>query len=202
MQTDGYSRMVALLKVILPLLALGILSTLFLISRVVDRPSTIPFADNDVQQRLINQQVTGPYFSSTSANGDEITFIAETVTTPNGRMGANRALDVDVQVDMVGGRRITVTGEQADVDIASDRTDLTGDVEVITSDGFVLRSDLLEMRMSRIEMISPDEVTATTPMGHLQAGAMRLLSPDKSPGSQLHFTGGVKLLYQPKSLKE
>lgn len=202
MQIDTYSRMVALLKVILPLAALGILSTLFLISRVVDRPSTIPFADNDVQQRLINQQVTGPYFSSTSANGDEITFIAETVTTPNGQTGANRALDVDVTVDMTTGRQINITGLQADVDIARDRTDLTGDVEVVTSDGFVLRSDLLEMRMSRIEMVSPDSVTATTPMGDLEAGSMRLLSPDDMPGSQLHFTGGVKLLYQPKSLKE
>lgn len=202
MQADSYSRMVALLKIILPLLALGILSTLFLISRVVDRPTTIPFADNDVQQRLINQQVTGPYFSSTSADGDEITFIAETLTTPNGQLGANRALDVDVQVDMVDGRRITITGDQADVDIARDRTDLTGDVEVVTSDGFVLRSELLEMRMSRVEMISPDAVTATTPLGDLAAGSMRLLSPDDAPGSQLHFTDGVKLLYQPKSLKE
>ncbi len=48
MKVDRYSRMVALLKVSLPLIALGILSTLFLVSRAVDPPMTIPFADSEV----------------------------------------------------------------------------------------------------------------------------------------------------------
>lgn len=202
MRADSYSRMVAWLKVALPLIALGILSTLFLISRAVDTPVAIPFADSDVQERLTNQQVTGPYFSSTSANGDQITFIAETVTTPSGRTGANRAENVDIQVDMVNGRRITVTALQADVDIAKDQSDLIGDVEIITSNGFVLRTELLKVRMSKMEMTSPDDVTANTPIGDLKAGSMRLLSPEDDAGSQLHFTGGVKLLYQPKPSKE
>jgi lipopolysaccharide export system protein LptC len=202
MQADRYSRMVTWLKVVLPLLALGILSMLFLISRAVDPPAKIPFADSEVQERLTNQQVTGPYYSGTTVDGDEITFIAETVTTPDGQTGTNKAENVDVRVDLVGGTHVTVTARQADVNIADGITDLAGDVEVITSTGYVMRSDLLKLRMSRMEMISPDRVTATTPVGDLEAGAMRMITPEGATESQFLFTGGVKLLYQPKPAKE
>ncbi|MEM9575551.1 MAG: LPS export ABC transporter periplasmic protein LptC [Pseudomonadota bacterium] len=202
MQPDRYSRMIAWLKVTLPLLALGILSTLFLISRAVDPPSTIPFADTEVQERLTNQQVTGPYYSATTMDGDEIAFIAETVTTPDGQPGVNIAENVDVTIDTPSGRQVNVTALRADVSIAADQTDLTGDVVVVMSGGYILRSDLLNLRMSRVEMTSPDHVTATTPVGDLEAGAMRLFTPEGAEGSQIHFTGGVKLLYQPKASKE
>ncbi|MEO9648398.1 MAG: hypothetical protein ABJ360_25825 [Roseobacter sp.] len=202
MRPDRYSRMVAWLKIILPLLALGLLSTLFLISRVVDQQPTIPFAEAEVQQRLISQQVTGPYFSSTSANGDEIVFIADTVTTPNGQVGYNQAENIDIKVDTVNGTHLDVTALKADVNIAKDQTILTGDVEIIASNGYVMRSDLLELRMSRIEMTSPDTVTATTPVGNLEAGSMRLFTPEGALSSHLLFTNGVKLLYTPKLLKE
>ena len=46
---DRYSRMVAIFKVLLPLAALAILSTLFLLSRTIDPTTTIPFADQDFE---------------------------------------------------------------------------------------------------------------------------------------------------------
>lgn len=202
MQPDRYSRIVAWLKVMLPLVALGILSTLFLVSRAVSPPAIIPFADSEVQKRLTNQQVTGPYFTGNAASGDEITFIAETVTTPEGQFGSNRAQNVDVRIDKQDGGHITVTALEAVINIAEDKTDLTGDVEVTTSQGYVLRSELLHLWMSRLEMLSPDSVTATTPVGDIEAGGMRLFTPEGSSGSQLLFTDGVKLLYGTKPLKE
>lgn len=202
MRGDRYSRMVTWLKVTLPLLALGILSTLFLISRAVDPPATIPFADTEVQDRLTNQQVTGPYYSSTSENGDQIAFVAETVTTPDGVIGSNKAKNVDIQLDLISGTIVTVTANEADVDIAKDETDLIGDVVVITSHGYILQSDLLQMRLSQLEITSPDTVTGSTPVGHLEAGSMRLFTPAGQMESLLLFTGGVKLLYQTKPVEE
>lgn len=202
MQGDRYSRMIAWLKVTLPLLALGILSTLFLVSRAVDPPSTIPFADTEVQERLTNQQVTGPYYSGTTMDGDQIAFVAETVTTPDGQPGVNTAENVDVTIDTASGRHVNVTAHKADVRIVEDQTDLTGNVVVTMSSGYVLNSELLHLKMSRVEMTSPGQVAATTPVGDLEAGAMHLFTPEGSNGSQILFTGGVKLLYQPKASKE
>lgn len=202
MQVDRYSRMVAWLKVTLPLLALGLLSTLFLISRAVDPPAAIPFADTEVQKRLTNQQVTGPYYSGTTVDGDEIAFVADTVTTPDGKTGSNKAENVDVTIDLVGGTQVNVTADHADVRMIEDQTDLTGNVIVVTSKGYVMRSEMLEVRMSRMEITSPDHVTATTPIGDLEAGAMHAFTPEGTSDSHFLFTDGVKLLYQPQTLKE
>jgi lipopolysaccharide export system protein LptC len=130
-------------------------------------------------------------------DGDEIVFVADTVTTPSGEIGTNRASNVDVTIDTPAGRQINVTAREADLNIADDRANLVGDVVVVTSDGYVLRSDLLNLRMSRMEMISPGEVRGRTPLGDLEAGTMHLYTPEGETGSQLLFTGGVKLLYQP-----
>ena len=42
---DSYSRLVQIGKIVLPLVALGILSTLFLFSGEVDPEAAIPFAE-------------------------------------------------------------------------------------------------------------------------------------------------------------
>ena len=202
MRGDRYSRIIAWLKVSLPLLALGILSTLFLISRAVDPPASIPFADTEVQERLTNQQVTGPYFSGTSVAGDQIAFVAETVTTPNGETGRNRAEKIDLTVDLASGTRMTVKANQAELDIARDQTELTGDVEISTSTGYVLQSELLQLHMSELEMISPDAVTGLTPVGDIEAGMMRVFTPEGQSESVMLFTGGVKLIYQNKPAKD
>jgi lipopolysaccharide export system protein LptC len=198
MHTDRYSRMVAWLKVSLPLLALAILSTLFLISRAADPPVTIPFADSEVQDRLTNQQATGPYFSGISANGDQIDFVADTVRAMPDSIGTNIAENVDVNVDFVSGVKANLTAKEAVINIAEDRTRLTGDVVIVTSQGYVLESDLMLVRMSSPDMNSPGPVTGTTPVGTIDAGTMHFFVPDDTGDSQLVFTNGVKLLYQPK----
>ena len=42
---DRYSRMIAFLKVLLPLMALALLSTLFLLSQNTEPMASIPFAE-------------------------------------------------------------------------------------------------------------------------------------------------------------
>ena len=49
---DRYSRMIVWLKVLLPLMALALLSTLFLLSRNVDPLASIPFAQAEIDERL------------------------------------------------------------------------------------------------------------------------------------------------------
>lgn len=202
MQADRYSRTIALLKVALPLLALALLSTLFLISRAVTPTATIPFADSEVQERLTNQQVTGPFFSGTSSRGDQIAFIAERLSSPDGTVGSNMAEEVIVQVDMANGQQIMVEADHAEVDMINDISNLIGDVEAITTDGYRVTSDKLQFRLSRLDVTSPGPVSASTPLGDLQAGSMRLFVPDDQTDAQLLFTGGVKLLYLPQERED
>ena len=198
MKVDRYSRMVALLKVSLPLIALGILSTLFLVSRAVDPPSTIPFADSEVQERLTNQQVTGPLYTGMSANGDQIEFIAETVVNSPDDVGTNISQNVDVTVDYASGLRATLEANTAETNMSEDRSRLIGDVKIVTSHGYELESELLLVRMTTPDIFSPGPVTGHTPVGPVDAGTMHYFVTEGSEGAHLVFTKGVKLIYLPQ----
>ncbi|NES73814.1 MAG: LPS export ABC transporter periplasmic protein LptC, partial [Okeania sp. SIO2D1] len=59
-------------------------------------------------------------------------------------------------------------------DIAQNRTELTGDVEITTSTGYKITSDMLVTLMSSLDVTSPGPVQSEGPFGTLDAGAMTL----------------------------
>ncbi|WP_299877448.1 LPS export ABC transporter periplasmic protein LptC [uncultured Sulfitobacter sp.] len=202
METDRYTRMVFWLKILFPLSSLGILSTLFLLSRSVDPETAIPFADKEVQDRLRDQQVTGPFFSGATADGDEISFSADVLVTPQGETGANRAEEVKVAMDLASGGRITMDADEAQLNLSENFAELTGEVTIITSTGYRIESDMLRATLTEIEISSPGPVHATGPGGTLDAGAMDILAQDGENPTQLVFKNGVKLIYDPKQIEE
>ena len=200
--SDRYSRLILWLKVLFPLAALGILSTLFLLSRAVDPDAQIPFADKEIQDRLRDQQVTGPFFTSTTADGDQIMFSAEKLTTPEGQTGSNEAENIKTVVDLAQGTTVTLTALRARFDLGRDHAELTGKVLITTTSGYKLSSDLLTSAISTLNLISPGPVSGDAPAGMLSAGSMTLRASQDGAAAQLVFTNGVKLVYSPKHSKE
>lgn len=202
MHTDRYTRLVNWLKVLLPLTALALLSTLFLLSRGIDPDAAIPFADKEIQDRLRDQVVTGPFYYGTTARGDEIAFSAESLTTPQGEIGANKAEKVDVVMDLASGTQISLKADVGRFDVAEDTADLAGHVIINTSTGYEVTSARMIAMMSRLNVRSPGPVQSVGPLGTLNAGGMVLDTPTKDAGAQLVFTNGVKLIYNPKQDEE
>ena len=202
MQSDRYSRMVGWLKVMLPLMALALLSTLFLLSRKVDPEAVIPFADKEIQDRLRDQQVTGPVYHSVTADGDELSFSAQKLTTPNQQISANEAEDVEITMTLASGTMVTLTAARGRFDIGADEADLQNDVVIDTSTGYRLLSDRLITRFSTVVVTSPGPVAGDSPFGTLNAGSMQLDAGTGESTAQLVFTNGVKLVYTPKLDKE
>ncbi|MGJ8546050.1 MAG: LPS export ABC transporter periplasmic protein LptC [Sulfitobacter sp.] len=198
LRADRHTRTVAWLKVALPLAALGLLSTMFLLSRVVDPESVIPFADKEIQDRLRDQQITGPFFSGTTSGGDALSFQASKLITPNGDTTGNRAEDVLAEVKLASGSTVTLQSNTASFDIAGDQARLQGAVRFNSSTGYALTSNQLISQMSNLHITSPGPVEGTGPIGTITAGAMELSLPEGSDSAHLIFTNGVKLIYSPK----
>lgn len=197
MRADRYSRMVALLKIVLPLAALALLSTLFLLSRDSNPETAIPFADKEIQDRMRDQQVTGPFFSGTTPDGDQISFSAVKLTTPGGQTGANEAEQVLLRAELAAGTRVLIIADNAQIDIAADMATLQGGVKVTTSTGYTLTTPVVTSQLTSLEIIAPETVSGTGPIGTLIAGSMTLLLPQGGENAQLLFTNGVKLVYSP-----
>ena len=73
---DGYSALVAWLKTLLPIVALGLLSTIFLFSGKVDVTQSLPYAEHNVAEIIREQRITQPYFTGIASNGTEIALSA------------------------------------------------------------------------------------------------------------------------------
>lgn len=194
---DSYSRLIAWLKVALPLAALAILSTLFLLSRAMEQEGTIPFADKEVQDRLRDQQITRPFFSGTTSGGDEISFSADTLKSPEGRLGTNRAESVRARIATAAGATFQLRSDMAELDMKGDTATLEGDVSIVTSSGYRVNTQILRTLISGIEIHAPGTVEAQGPIGTLTAGTMTITSPDAGEATQMLFSDGVKLVYTP-----
>lgn len=197
---DGYSRLVAWLKVVLPLTALVLLSTLFLLSRNIDPMAALPFADTEIDERLDGQQITAPFFSGTTKNGDRISVSAGTMAT---RTAANsEALDFSARIDLASGTRVILIADRGQFDMVQSASTLTGNVVITTSTGYRLASDVLRGEFDTLLLESPGPVAGNGPLGTLDAGGMRLSRRATDANAHLVFTNGVKLVYSPEIRKE
>jgi len=189
--------MIVLLKVLLPLMALALLSTLFLLSRNTDLMESIPFAEAEVNERIRDQQITGPFFSGSTEQGDQISFSAGQISVAdgNGRVTAN---DVSAQIDLSSGARLVLFADLGEVDIANDTSILSGKVLITTSNGYKINSERLVSAMTSLNMESPDKIIAEGPLGTFSAGSMQLALSEKTKFTQMIFTNAVKLIYDPK----
>ncbi len=197
---DRYSRLVAWLKVLLPLTALGLLSTLFLLSRNIDPVASIPFAEAEIRDRLRDEQVTAPFFSGTTDGGDRITFSAGTLTMSTGQ--DNQASDLSAQIDLASGTRVVLFADAGRFDLVGGQSTLQGNVVITTSTGYKLASETLTADFDTLAIESPGAVMGDSPIGTLNAGKIRLERQGNGQNAHLIFTNGVKLVYEPLNQEE
>lgn len=189
-----HSRVVAVLKLVLPLLALVLLSTLFLFSRKIDPEDAIPYAEIDIADRLREPKMTEAGFASVTADGAALTIGASEAkpTTAGGEMRL-----VQGRLDTADGQKIELVAASARLISAEKQIELSGGAEFRSSSGFFLTSDGLGLATDRTLIESRGAVLAEGPIGQLTADHM-VLSQQGSDGPYLLvFNGKVRLLYQP-----
>jgi lipopolysaccharide export system protein LptC len=194
---DLYSRLVTWVKVTLPLIALGLLSTLFLLSNPPDPDAALPYAEVDIEQITREQRVTEPRFAGVIEEGREIIIIAEAVSADTGQIDRIRAQAIDGRVDLAMSEVMTLQATQGDIDMAAQLASLSDGVAVQTSRGYRMESDMVVMALDEVRLQSPTPVHITGPGLDLTADTMEMEEVDGAP--ILRFTGSVRMLYQPEN---
>ena len=197
-----HSVFVAWMKIILPLLALGLLSTLFLLSGKVDLDQAIPFSQIDLEQRAQEQGVTNPSFAGVATGGEHVTFRADKVRPDPARDGHLLAENVRAELRLNGGAVVNITSDQGESDQLEYSALLEGNVKVVTTTGYDIRTDRLNAAFDTIRAETPGPVSGTGPPGTLNAGRMVLTSEEDAGTAHLLFTDGVKLVYTPSKTKD
>ena len=198
---DGYSRLVAILKVALPLTALALLSTLFLLSRSVDPTTTIPFGEAEISERLREAVITAPYFSGVTSSGEQI-IITATSARPGSEGAFAKAEDLRAQIGLSGGQKVSLSSQTGSFDPENDLARFDGQVEIKTTTGYELMTEAMESRVKELQLQSDGTVDGRGPFGHLTAGQMQMSADAETDNVQLLFKNGVKLIYDPKDVKD
>jgi lipopolysaccharide export system protein LptC len=191
-----HSRLVGWLKIILPLAALAILATLFLVARKIDPSDAIPYAEVDVQDRLRTPRMTDASYSGVTRDGTAINLQASQAVP--GANGSASASGLHARLDAVDGSSTIFDAGSGQLDNAGGMVALTGGVRIVTSAGYHINTDALQMALDRTLVEAPGLVTAVGPPGKITADRMTLKSAEAKVGNyQLIFNGNVKLIYEP-----
>lgn len=197
MAMDRHTQVVGWLKVTLPLLALGILATLFLLADRIDPEAALPYSEVDVEGLAREPRMTAPTYAGTTSDGAALTLSADEARPATDGTEAG-ALGLRLQLDTPDGAVTNLTATTAVMNSAAQEILLAGGVVVTTSSGYRVETAELAAKMDRSGLQSQTPVTATGPAGDLSAGGMTLGQDNLTPGAYvLVFNGGVRLVYQP-----
>jgi lipopolysaccharide export system protein LptC len=195
---NTYSRLVAWLKVILPLTALAILSSLFLVSRGIAPESAIPYSDVDVAARLDEPRLTEPVFTGMTDDGAAVTVTAADMRPLAGQPAQGTARRLTVRLEAASGTVTTLDAASAWMDSATEEVVLGGGVTIVTSTGYRLTAPDMEGSLARTDLLATGGVAGDSPFGPVTARAMQITPDPASPGSHvLDFKGDVRLVYRP-----
>lgn len=193
---DGHTRLVGWLKVILPLLALAILSTLFLISRTIDPEGAIPYAEVDIAERVREPRMTAPAYAGVTDDGSTLTLTAEEARP--GQDDGGSASGVSADLSTPDGAHTQFSAARAAVSERDGLMLLDGGVQITTSSGYNLSTEALQVALDRTKAQSNVPVTASGPPGKITSGGMEIRQDTATPGVYvLVFNNHVTLIYQP-----
>lgn len=201
-QDNFYSRFVAWMKIILPLIALGLLSTLFLISRSIDPTQAIPISEIDLAQRAEDQGATNAAFAGVTTGGDQIAFAAVTARPDPEDPRMIEAEDITAEIKLRSGARIDIVAERATLHQQDYTSSLQGDVRIRSTSGYDLRTERLDAKLDTLFAQTPGPVSGSGPPGDLTAGRMILRGNEDGGDAHLLFTDGVKLVYTRQIVEE
>lgn len=191
----SHTRLVFWLKVTLPIVALMILSSLFLFARHIDFENALPYADVDVNALARDPHLSAPEFTGTTTDGAAVRVAASVVRPDPADKGRASAEKVTALYEAKNGNRLALEAQAARFDNAAALLTLTGGVHAATKDGYQFTSEAMQASLSETKVTSDVAVTVKAPFGTINAGAMQLTAPGGQ--YQLVFKQGVRLLYSP-----
>ena len=199
-QSLGYSRLVTILKIVLPLSALVMLSLVFLLARTIDPTQAISTASIDVEDRARDPRLSGARFAGVTDDGAALTILTDTARSdPDGAL----RLDVrglNMQIEARDGITLNAQAARGNIDRGDGRFSMSGGLSIQVSPGYRLSSTELRGQLDRTEIVAPDAVHGRAPAGQISAGSMRMTAQTQDEGRYLLvFDGGVRLLYTPEN---
>lgn len=197
-QRGGPSRLVGVLKVVMPLTALVLLSLVFLLARTIDPTQAIATAEIDVEERARDPRLSGARYAGVTEDGAALGIRAETARSdPTGAMRLT-VTGLELSLQGADGEDFEARSARGVIDRGLGRFEMSGGLEIVATPGYRLTTQRLTGLLDSTLMQAPMAVSGQAPAGEITAGRMELRA-ESAPGTgyRLVFAGGVRLNYLP-----
>ena len=195
-----HSRVVGILKVVLPITALVLLSLVFLLARTVDPRAAISSAEIDVEDRARDPRLSGARFAGVTEDGSALTIIAETARSDVTAAMRLEVSGLDLLLEGEDGATVQAAAAAGIIDRGRGTFSLSGGVDFAAAPGYRLSTEQLTGQLDSTSMIAPGSLMGSAPAGQISAGSMELRAGSGGTGGYvLVFGSGVRLNYQPEN---
>ena len=151
---------------------------------------------------LREQGVTRPSFGGVTGTGATVTLGADSVRPIAGEGLRLRGDALNVRIEMPSGAVVTIESPTGDIDTTSRIAELDGGAVLESSLGYTVKTETLTSSFEQVDAATAGPVRVIAPGTTIDAGRMSLSQRTDGAGHVLVFNEGVRLIYNPKAVKE
>ena len=202
-----YTRSVQWAKIALPILALGLFSSVFLVSEQdVFEGTGIVFSEADLSALGEGIQIKSPRFSGITDKGDKFLLTATSANPDSNKPSVIGMVSVAATLDLASGESIDLTAGQGELLVPTQMLTLEQGVTIASTEGLRGRLQIAVADLRKGIVTSDRPVEITGPMGQINAEAMEFRTVFDESGKivQTHtmqFRERVKLVFHPNPVR-
>ena len=198
---DGYTRFVTVTKVVLPLIAIGLLGTVFLFTNDDSLEGGFSFSKADLDTLESGMRIEKPRMFGSNPNGDLYNFVADALLPDSLTPSLVEAQRISGEIQYQTGGSVQLTADKAEFMLEGNQIRLSGSTLVVMSDGTRVTGEGLLAELDSGKLTSNGAISATSPLGDIQAGNFRveLVGTNDEEKQMIWFENGVMLSFKPES---
>ncbi len=190
---SSYSRMVAWLKVLLPLIALAVLGTVFLFNSKDGFEPGFSFSRADIETLENGNYIKKPQINGTTKKGEPFHLTADEIRPLARDNNVVVLTNLDAEFQFEAGGWAKITSSSALMDVAAQTVWFETGGQLQTSDGNVATVDTLHLLAASGELQGTG-IVANGPLGQISADNFRIES-NEGENRVLWFENNVRMRY-------
>ena len=197
LKNDKYSTLVAIFKVMLPCLALIILSSLFLLPDTRTKIQALNTIDKSTLNIVKNSGIKKLSVKGTLASGSNLELYATEIMTKNNDKNIVEINEISARLELNRNNWATASAKKGIVNISEQTTEMVGKVSVKGSNGVLIETSDLKVFYAKSLVKTEGAVFMKGPFGTIKAGSAEFydMNENSGIGYVLLFNKGVKMQY-------
>ena len=195
-----YFRVINFLKIALPVIGVGLIIAMFILSRDQVSKAVLPFDKNKFEHELAKQQINQLYYSGQTDAGDELALSAQAAAESLEGQDKLEMKSVSATVKTKYGLEINATALFGEYLYSEKLLKMSGSVLISSSTGYQLSTPALLVSTDGTYIRGVGPVEGFSPMGKIQAGKIEIKRENANAPMQLWFSEKVMIDYEPKDI--